>query len=1001
MSSDRSRISYDERRRYRSVVTQQGRVTLEADSNEDRTISGELLRAETLDIVGPSGTPNDGFAVLPQTAPTTPSYDIEIGPGTLYVGGERVELGDTLWYSAQTEWLDHDADPDWVDPDSPANSDQANELVYLYLEEHEVGAVEDTALLEVALGGPDTAQRTRLVERIKRLGTDGDTCADAMQDAVTAWANEGLQRDAATQRLLSSATLQVSYRDPGSSGDLCEPDAQGGYLGAENQLIRVEISEAGSESQLLWGFDNASFIYRVQVDADLQTLTLASVPVDDAHKPRTGQAIEVLRTAAQLETGWDSAHEPSPDDFVAAATGVVQTLTSNYDSDTQQIVLPTALPADYGDTNATPVVFLRVWEEELPFTPGSGTDLGSTGITVTIDSPAGFHVGDFWQIGVRPKTPAEVYPERYLDQPQPPDGPRLWASPLAVVQWVNGVLGVLEDCRNPFDNLVDLTKRRQSGCCDILVRPEDLTAGKTLQSILDSFAGRPATICLAPGEYILEAPIRLGPQHTGLTIEACHGDAVLTADVKALRSFAQGLIVLDHANEITLDGLRLHLPRVPFEEAGFKLAGKEAEQLQKQLHGQLLRLFLSIGIRAVQSNMLTVGDCLFLFTTTAQQDVFGAGLFLGGECFGLNVEHCWFASDETFQEAARPKLRVEIGILQAPTASLAGGGGTLVQSRLEDALIRDCHFSGLTAASFIYADCGVTEVEDNTVRLTEVGFVFVEAGTVAGAALGNATSQTLASGASAELKKLVGTLNFVLDPLILLTVFLATAYPWPSGADPGTEIEVTRAELTRRIAKRSQPSWEMIERANSLFGDRAADLPDAKKLQRAETGFTMTSTQLSQLADEYLQIARLEREALLKGQKQGYELSLRFEDNDVDVRVANLTSGPTLLVWVAARENDSALVIDGNRLASQSGTLGTVMGVFLAHTAISGNVIENASVRGTSLIAVPGALSSPAGAVSEGIAVTGNICYGRTILPQRPLAAPLETWDVFNAVTIT
>src|SRR5438034_1688867 len=201
MSSDRARISYDERRSYRSVVTQQGRVTLEADSNEDRTIAGELLRAETIDVVGSSGSPDGGFTVVPQSGTTSPAYDVEIGPGTLYVGGERVVLGETLWYSSQAEWLDHDGDPDWVDPGSPANSDKANELVYLYLEEHEVGAVEDTALLEVALGGPDTAQRTRLVQRIKRIGTDADNCADAIQDAATAWANEGLQRDAGMQRL--------------------------------------------------------------------------------------------------------------------------------------------------------------------------------------------------------------------------------------------------------------------------------------------------------------------------------------------------------------------------------------------------------------------------------------------------------------------------------------------------------------------------------------------------------------------------------------------------------------------------------------------------------------------------------------------------------------------------------------------------------------------------------------------------------------------------------
>lgn len=1003
MSSDRARISYDERRRYRSVVTQQGRVTLEADANEERTISGELLRAETLDVVGPSGTPDDGFAVVPQSATTTPAYEVEIGPGTLYVGGERVELGEPLWYSAQTEWLDHDGDPDWVDPGAPANSDRANELVYLYLEEHEVGAVEDTALLEVALGGPDTAQRTRLVQRVKRLGTDADTCADAIRDAATAWANEGLRRDASTQRLLSSATLQVAYKDTGSSGDLCEPDAQGGYLGAENQLIRVAISQAGSEPALLWGFDNASFLYRVQVDADLRTLTLASVPVDDAHKPRSGQTVEVLRTAAQLETGWDAVHEASPGDVVAAATGFVQTLTSDYDSDTQQIVLPTTLPADYGDANATPVVFLRVWEEQLSFSPGSGVDLGTTGVTVTIDSQAGFHVGDFWQLGVRPKTPTRVYPQRYLDQPQPPDGPRLWASPLAVVQWVNGVLGVVEDCRDPFDNLVDLTKRRQSGCCDILVRPEDLAAGKSLQSIVDSLAGRPATICLAPGEYVLEEPIRLGTRHSGLTIEACHGDAVLTADPKAVRRFAQGLIVLDHANGITLQGLRLHLPRVPFGDAQLKLAGKDADALKRQLHGQLSRVFFSIGVRVVQSSLLTVEDCFFLFTTTASQDVFGAGIFLGGECFGLDVKGCSFASEETFQEAARPKLRVEIGILHAPTATLAGGGGTLVQSRLEDALVRDCHFSGLTVATFVYADCGVVEVEDNTVRLTEVGFLFVAAGAIAGALLGAAISQELGSGAAAPVKNLVGTLGVVQDPLVLLTVFLATAYPWPAGAPAEGEVQVTKAALQRRIAKQAHPGWEMVERAGTLFGRRAGDLPDATKLRRAETGFALTSTQLSQLADEYLELARLERAALLKGAKEGLELSLRFQDNDVDVRVGQVTSGPALLAWDATRENDSALTIDGNRLASASGALGTVIGLYLARTAVAGNVIENGSQRGTSILLVPlpPAAGGPAGSAQEaGAAVAGNVLRGRTVLPIRPLPAPLDTWDVFNSVSV-
>lgn len=1008
MSSDRARISYDERRRYRSVVTQQGRVTLEADSNEDRTIAAENLRAETLDVVGPNGTPDNGFWVEPQPGPTNPPYDVEIGPGTLYVGGERVVLGDTLWYSKQDEWLDFEGDPAWVDPGEPADANAANEFVYLYLEEHEVGAVEDGALFEVALGGPDSAQRMRLLQRIRRLGTGAATCADAVAAAAGAWAADGLQLDPASQRLLSDATLEVSYKDPGTSGDLCEPDAQGGYLGADNQLIRVEIAAAGDaedEPQLLWGYDNASFLYRVTVGADLQTLTLGSVPVDDSHKPRSGQAVEVLRAAASLETGWDSVHEVSAGDFVAASTGDVQTLASDYDSDTQQIVLPSALPAEYGDATASPAVFVRVWEEELPFTPGTAVDLGTTGVSVTIETTGSFHVGDFWQIGVRPKTPLAVYPERYLDQPQPPDGPRLWASPLAVVEWSDGVLSVLEDCRNPFDNLVELTKRRQSGCCDILVRPEDMTAAGSLQAIVDSFAGTEATICLASGAYVLDAPLRLGPQHTGLTIEACHGDALISAAAGAEEKFVDGLIVLARANEITLRGLRLELPRVPFGATKITLGGKEQVALRAQVGNQLSKIFLSVGVRAVQSSLLVVENCLFQFSTTADQDVFGAGLFLGGECFGLTVQGSTFASDATYQASAKPRLRVTIGVLHAPMSTIAGAGGTLVQARLEDARFRDNHFSGLTVAAFLYADCGVIAFEDNTVRLTEVGFLVVAQGTiafssVAGVANANVVGHAAAGGFTGDVAQALATA--VKDPVVLVTAYLATAYPWPADAAAAAGvIAVNKAEVEKAVPAESTPVWEMVERANTLFGDTGAAIPDEKKLKRAELSFKLSAAHLAALADEYLELARIERAALLKaGGAAGLRLSLRAVGNEIDVRVAEVTSGPALLVWDVSREEDSALVIDANRMASQSGLLGTVVGLFLSHSAVAGNVIENSSPKGSSIILVPGGATGAPAYQEPGISVAGNVLVGNPLLPPRSLPAPLDTWAVFNSVNV-
>ena len=68
---------------------------------------------------------------------------------------------------------------------------------------------------------------------------------------------------------------------------------------------------------------------------------------------------------------------------------------------------------------------------------------------------------------VRPGTPttvSPVYPERILDAPQPPDGPRLWACPLALVTWTNGTPAIT-NCVPSFGNLVMLTERG-SGCCD-------------------------------------------------------------------------------------------------------------------------------------------------------------------------------------------------------------------------------------------------------------------------------------------------------------------------------------------------------------------------------------------------------------------------------------------------------------------------------------------------------------------------------------------------------
>ncbi|HEX3437633.1 MAG TPA: DUF6519 domain-containing protein [Pseudacidobacterium sp.] len=485
MGSDRARVSYDPKQQYRSVVMQQGRVTLEADWNEAQQITGEETRNEALDFVGPCGTPDDGYSIVLTQSPTNPPYDFYVQPGTMYVGGIRASLLDPVQYSNQPDWQDYGPeDPDWVSLSSLAQAPPTDEFVYLYLREQEVSAVEDPDLKDIALGGPDTAQRTRILQRIARVRCSGTDCVSGLDAAEAQWTTEGLVFDADTMRLTSWSTLSVGPSSQLPVQTPCQPQAQGGYVDPDNQLIRVQISGIDpitGNPKFLWGFDDASFLYRINIDPNNpQNLILQSAPVDSAHQPVQGQAVEVLRTAAELPNGAD----------VAALSGFVFTLDSNYNPDSQSVVVPTglSLPADYVASNFSPSLplFLRVWQQEVVFTPGTPATLGDTGLAVTIDITGNqpFHLGDYWLFAVRPATPQMVYPERYWSNQQRPEGPRLWACPLGVIAWSNEVGRLVSDCRNQFDNLVNLSKRQQ-GCCTITVTPQDLSNTKTLQTILD------------------------------------------------------------------------------------------------------------------------------------------------------------------------------------------------------------------------------------------------------------------------------------------------------------------------------------------------------------------------------------------------------------------------------------------------------------------------------------------------------------------------------------
>jgi hypothetical protein len=742
MAGDYARVSYDPSRKWRGLTAQQGRVTVEADWNEAGAISEQANRQLTLDVVGPVGTPDQGYAVTVVPAsggpPGSTPGDVFIGPGTLYLGGQRLDLDAQVDYAWQPDWLDYSTDPLWQAPAVPTAPGTSYEVVYLLAIEVEVSAVEDPALADVALGGPDTMQRQRILQHFVR-----EPSPDGPWASVTgALASTGLQFDTATMRASSAAALQVSFTNSVVTPGPCQPATTGGYLGGENQMIRVMVTDANPSGvpSVVWGFDDASFLYRISATnfdpaSGNTTLTLASAPVDSYHYPVLGQAVEVLRDAAQLTA--TSPVQLSDTDFIASPAGIVTPVTSPYDPTQMQLTISGALPDDYLSA-ATPQLFLRVWQAQVPAPPGQPVPLiavnqagaaADTGIAVTLtlsSSTGAFHQGDFWRFALRPMQPSIVYPARYLTAAQPPDGPRTWACPLAALEWDGGSATVLH--RVPrFTGLVGLTA--ESGCCTVNVGPLDVDGGASLPALLQCYAGQgPVTICLEQGTYTIPGPLVLGSGLDGITLQGGNG-VVLQASGPETQ-FTSGLITVQGASSVTIRGIELTPPLVPFSPPAGSFAGLSDQVL---LDAFATQLQVAFGISAAGADGLTIADCGFSLPAPQGINFFGAGIYATGTMTGVTVTDCTFQSAAPLtttpfyalaagtQPQPQPPWQLTFGCLQVPPVSPEVGN-------LDQAAIGHCQFQDVTVPVLLMANLGSVSVERNTVQDGYGGFWLVSLG---------------------------------------------------------------------------------------------------------------------------------------------------------------------------------------------------------------------------------------------------------------------------------
>jgi len=265
MRGDFARLTFDPTRHYTGVLHQQGRVWLEADWNEHVYNRQNLLWQETSDIIGVCGVPDPGTAFQISRNPNPASqadFLIAGGPGSqarYYVDGILCQLEQNVSYLSQPDF------PDAPAMQMPASGSDLRALVYLEVWQRLVTYLEDGAVREIALGGPDTGTRLKTVAQVKVLPVSaaeaqGLTCATA-----------GQFLPGPSQGTLT--TLQPTVSQP---TDLCSLPDPSSYTGRENHLYRVEIHNGGDVIG-----SSAGFIFTLPLaqytTAPAVTLTLQGV----------------------------------------------------------------------------------------------------------------------------------------------------------------------------------------------------------------------------------------------------------------------------------------------------------------------------------------------------------------------------------------------------------------------------------------------------------------------------------------------------------------------------------------------------------------------------------------------------------------------------------------------------------------------------------------------------------------------------------------------------
>lgn len=283
MKGDFTRNTFDRFRHFSRVLMQQGRVQIDADWNEQAAILLHYLQALAADLIGPYGGPvhDCGFKLAAKDT------DFTIGTGHYYVNGLLCENDrEDVTYFNQDDY-----------PLTGRKLAAKTYLSFLDVWEQHITSLEESAIREVALGGPDTATRAKLLWQVKVIDKlpNGKDIPDnsTVESILKQWPDwvDSWESDAACQ-LKARLNPGKAYTDP------CSIPPGSRYRGQENQLYRVEIHKGGRLKDgptFKWSRDNGSI-----AAAWLGNTEEGGMIVSNARGFAAGQWIEITSEADDL-----------------------------------------------------------------------------------------------------------------------------------------------------------------------------------------------------------------------------------------------------------------------------------------------------------------------------------------------------------------------------------------------------------------------------------------------------------------------------------------------------------------------------------------------------------------------------------------------------------------------------------------------------------------------------------------------------------------------------